>query len=587
MKKTNLEDVTQEDFDAAVAVVSSGIKAYNRKLDTRDGTVLRDLLVNPEAAIESVVSAQIQEARKSSSLKMMEDAQESGEAIDQEDVDSILSNFNMKQTHGTKSRGIVKVVVSDGSITYSVSKDSIFETTDGIRFVSDEQVVAIPSGIENPSVSATTKLYEGAAGYFFLIPVTAVETGASGNIGQGTSITPLTRVTAFVMAEAYKDFDGGSDVQQISSVIAGIPSGLSIRGFVNKTAVEGMLRDEFDAGDNPIVSVSSVGYGNAAQRRDRHNVFGVGVGGRIDVYVRNFGDIFTKTAILKGVPGEKTGEYTISIPPGIFPGACWIKSVSDPFTQSDNEDVLGSLDFTAKRTADISGTWHDIDLSGGPEEAFNTVWQGFDILLSDVPEPQASQVQEEVAVEEEAEDEEEVVEEEETAEEPESGESSQEQSSTDREFKVTVYCLPAAGDIQEFVDRDDVRSVSTDVVVRCPIICNVSVSAVLQYDPKKPVDEGVARSRIRSYINGLGFVGRLTRSEIVYILKGLGAVSVDMDSKDMLSGVLHDAFGTRHVLSGDALDISAIADGAAMLTKDTVVFAAENRNIQIKMVPNS
>ena len=64
MKTITLDDMTQEAFDAAAETVVSGIKAFNRKLDTREGTVLRDLLVNPEAAIEGVTSGQIEEARK-------------------------------------------------------------------------------------------------------------------------------------------------------------------------------------------------------------------------------------------------------------------------------------------------------------------------------------------------------------------------------------------------------------------------------------------------------------------------------------------------------------------------------------------
>ena len=67
MKKITLADISQEDFDSAAETVVSGIKAFNGRLDTRDGTVLRDLLVNPEAAIEAVTSWQIAEARKSSS----------------------------------------------------------------------------------------------------------------------------------------------------------------------------------------------------------------------------------------------------------------------------------------------------------------------------------------------------------------------------------------------------------------------------------------------------------------------------------------------------------------------------------------
>lgn len=554
MKKITLSDISQADFDAAAETVVSGIKAFNGKLDTRDGTVLRDLLVNPEAAIEAVTAGQISEARKSSSLKRLKEAQDAGEAIDQDDVNAILSNFNIKPHSGTSARGLVKVVVADGTVAYSVPEGAVFSTSDKHSFIVDSQVVASVAGVSNPGVSPTTTLYKGAAGWFFLVPVTASDVGAAGNISQGTSLTPESRVPSFVMAEAYKDFCGGSDVEPLGDIIKSIPSGLSIRGFVSKTAVEGMLRGEFDEGEHPIVAVSAVGYGNAAQRRDKHNLFGVGVGGRIDVYVRNFTDAFTKTETLAGIKIED-GRYFINVPEGKFPGACWIKSVSDPFSADNSEDVLSSLAFTAERTADVSGTWHDIDIStpyNTAVEAFNTVWQGFGILLEDVPEDIDGGGW-----------------------------------SDTRNFKVTAYCMPLAKEIQDFVDRDDVRSVSTDVVVRCPIVCGVSVNAVVSYDPKNPVDEATAKSKIRSYINNLGFVGRLTRSEIVQILKNLGAVSVEMPNQDMLFGELHDAAGKRHVLSGDALDISSIEDGTVMLTKDTVVFCAEERNVQIKFSPAS
>ena len=554
MKKITLSDISQADFDAAAETVVSGIKAFNGKLDTRDGTVLRDLLVNPEAAIEAVTAGQISEARKSSSLKRLKEAQDAGEAIDQDDVNAILSNFNIKPHSGTPARGLVKVVVADGTVAYSVPEGAVFSTSDKHSFLVDSQVVASVAGVSNPGVSPTTTLYKGAAGWFFLVPVTASDVGADGNISQGTSLTPESRIPSFVMAEAYKDFCGGSDVEPLGDIIKSIPSGLSIRGFVSKTAVEGMLRGEFDEGEHPIVAVSAVGYGNAAQRRDKHNLFGVGVGGRIDVYVRNFTDAFTKTETLAGIKIED-GRYFINVPEGKFPGACWIKSVSDPFSADNSEDVLSSLAFTAERTADVSGTWHDIDSStpyNTAVEAFNTVWQGFGILLDDVPEDIDGGGW-----------------------------------SDTRNFKVTAYCMPLAKEIQDFVDRDDVRSVSTDVVVRCPIVCGVSVNAVVSYDPKNPVDEATAKSKIRSYINNLGFVGRLTRSEIVQILKNLGAVSVEMPNQDMLFGELHDAAGKRHVLSGDALDISSIEDGTVMLTKDTVVFCAEERNVQIKFSPAS
>lgn len=567
MKTITLSDLSQDNFDNAANTVISGIKAYNKRLDTREGTVLRDLLVNPEAAIEGVISGQIDEARKCSSLKMLQESQEAGEEIDQSDVSALLSNFNISPAIGKNAKGIIKVVVSDSRMTYSISKGAKFNTTDGVSFYSDSQVLVTKNaGIVIEGVE-TTKLYSGSAGYFFLVPVTAEEPGAEGNIRQGTSVTPESSIPAFIMAEAYEDFCGGSNLQQLSEVIKNIPSGLSIRGFVNKTASEGMLRAEFDEGEHPILAVSTVGYGHPAQLRDKHNIFGVGVGGRIDLYVRNFTDYYTVTKTLEGkqikdTDGEIiTGSYIINVPVGTFPGAYWIKSVADPFntlTDSD-ENVLNSLAFTAKRTADISDTEHDFDPDNAEVEAFNTIWQGFDISLTDVPA--------DINVDD--------------------SDSSNDGWSATRNFKVTAFCLPQAEELQEYVDRDDVKSVSTDVVVRCPILCHVSVSATVVYDPRKPIDETSTKEKIRNYINTLGFNGKITRSEIVQIIKNAGAVSVDMRNDDMLTGSLYDAAGTYHTLSGDSLDITSIEDSKSMLTKDTVVFCSDERSIQLQLISNS
>lgn len=562
MKEITLSDLGQDDFNAAAETVVSGIRAYNRKLDTRDGTVLRDLLVNPSAAIDGVVRRQIEEARKVSSLKLLKEAQDAGESVDQADVDAILANFNITPHAGTPAQGLIKVIVADGTVAYSVAAGTIFSTADGIEFASDEQVVASSSRIDNPGIQKTAELYEGTAGFFFLVPATAVEPGSSGNITQGNSLTPVSRIPSFVMSEAYKDFCGGSDTQPLDEVIRSIPTGLSIRGFVNRTAIEGMLRAEFDAGKNPIVAVSAVGYGNDAQRRDRHNVFGVSVGGRVDVYVRNFTDLYTETRLVYGtrIPSTKEDDpiaYRIPIGAGVFAGPCWIKSVSDPSgSGAEGEEVLGSLAFAAVRNADTSGTWHDFDRKSQSVEAFNTVWQGFDVTVENTPPlPVLRDGDEEYPAE--------------------------------RAFKVTAYCLPEAEAIQAFVDGDGVRSIATDVVVRCPIVCMVNVNAVVKYDPRNPLDEENIKEAIRAYVNGRGFVGRLTRSEIVQILKNAGAVSVEMPNQDMLTGELVDAKGRRHVLSGDALDITSIKDGEAMMTKDTVVFCLAKNNIQIKFTPNS
>lgn len=549
MKTATIADVTQDEFDAAVQTVISGIKSSDPKLDTRLGTVLRSLLVNPEARIEATVSKQIDYVRKSSSLKTLKESEDAGDDISVDDVNAVLSNFSVKSASGTYASGLVKIVVSDDSRVYTMSAGTEFYTIDGLVFLSDTAVVAATTGNDEGSVNA--RLYEGAEGYFFLVPVTAGQIGTTSNIPQGTSLDSRTTMYGFVRAEAYKSFNGGSDVADLGETIAKIPAGLSIRGFVNETACEGMLRDKFDEGQYPIVACSTVGYGNSAQRRDKHNLFGVGVGGRIDLYVRNFYDPVTITLPLTGrkVPG-KEGEYTVDVLPSDFPGSYWVKDVSlDGLVNS-------SLEFSCRRTVHgIDKTWHDIDVSKNTSEAFDTVWQGLEVTVHEVP--------------------------------PDGDSSGEEDSwSDERTFSVSVYCLPQATELQEYVDRDDVRSVSTDVVVRCPILCNVEVTASVVYDVDNPMDESDAAHRIRKYINGRGFVKSLTRSEIVHILKDCGAVSVDLSNKDMLYGTLYDAFGVEHKLSGDSLDLDGFADDSAMLSHDTAVFVVEPENIQLTLIPN-
>jgi len=553
MKTATIADVTQEEFDSAVQLVISGIKSSDPKLDTRLGTVLRSLLVNPEARLEATASRQIEYVRKASSLKTLQESEEAGEDVDVEDVNAVLSNFNVTTTAGTYADGVAKVIVTDSSQVYALPAGTEFRTIDDMVFTSVSAVAAaLPQDGALPS-GATTILYEGAAGYFFLVPVVAEQVGAVYNIPQGTSLDVNVNIYGFVRAEAYKSFNGGSDVADLGETISKIPAELSIRGFVNKRACEGMLRDEFDGGQYPLLACSAVGYGNSAQRRDKHNAFGVGVGGRIDLYVRNFWDPVTITKVLTGTK-DADGTYTINVLPEDFPGSCWVKDVNI----SDVESTTNSpLEFTCQRMAyGIDETWHDIDVSRDTSEAFNTVWQGLKTVVTEVP-PDGTD-----------------------------SSSGEDTWSDERQFSVSVYCLPQATELQAYVDGDSIRSVSTDVVVRCPILCSVEVDASVVYDVDNPMDVEEAKYKIRKYINGLGFVKSLTRSEIVHILKSCGAVSVDLSKKDMLYGVLHDALGKEHRLSGDALVLDGLADDSAMLSHDTAVFVVEPENIQLKLTPN-
>jgi hypothetical protein len=544
MKEITLDSLTDEQLQTQAQLLINMIRSKYPRLDLRRGTALRDLLIDADAAIGALFNAQVDEQRNSSSLMMLVDRAENGEEIDIDDVNAILSNFNMKSVSGTKAKGYVRVFVSSAN-THSIMTGVQFYTNDGVYFTvsSDTTASITPSAGE-------VKQYSSISGYWYLVPVEAVEVGANGNIEQGTALTSDTAISDFISASAYQTFSGGSDLEEIGKTLDRIKSSLSIRALTTSTAVESQLRDRFDNTDNPIVAISLCGYGNIAQHRDKHNLFGTAVGGRVDIYVRNFtnipiSNIQSKVGKIKELFDDGTATFTIDISHNEIPGIISVYSVSDSDTAS-----LSSYIFKTEYSADTSNTWHDFDINNDVHEVANTVWRDLKITVDKVPV---------------------------TADEIDAGE---------KEFKVGVVALPSANELQDYVDDGLVRNVGSDFVVRGPMIVNMSVNAVVRYNYATSFDTEKATTEICNYVNTSGFVGRITRSEISAILSNLGATSVDLyNENDMLYGYVYDGFGNKHELSGDALDLDVVNSPNALLTKDTTVFVLEPKNVQITTIP--
>ena len=538
MRDITLDSITQDQFNESSQTLINMIRTRYPQLDLRSGTALRDLLVSPDAIIDAWFDARSAEQRASSSLLTLNERVNAGETIDPDDLNAILSNFNMTSTQGTKARGVVKINVQENR-EYTVQAGVTFETNTGIVFSVDKETVAS----ETPSTSTEdivqTQLYKGVSNYYFLVSVTAEENGIDGNIQTGTQLTISSSFLGYMSSYAYYQFSGGSDVEDIDSIISRIPQALSQRGLVTQTAVEGQLRQKYDSTENPIIAVSSCGYGDPAQLRDKHNVLGIGVGGRVDIYVRNFTAMptksivkdFTKTA--DGYVAEINNEELEA------PGLYCVLGVYDA------EGGLGSFEFKTDMSADISDTWHDIDISKSYVEAANTIWRQAKVTvvngdLTDDTVP----------------------------------------------LQITVALLPEADDIQAHVDSDEIRNLGSDYVVRCPMICNVTITAQVRHPFSLVYPVEKAKADIVNYINTSGFIKRLTSSEIACILQDNGATSVPNTSGGMLYGQLYDGNGKLISFSGDSLDIYRIQNPEALVTEKTCVFVCSPENVHIEVIDN-
>lgn len=533
MNSTSLADITDSDRTKAEQTLLDQVRTAYPYLDLREGTALRDLLIRPDAHIFSLFSKEAEIQRERSSLVSLIEGFNNGKGIDTDDLNRILTNFNMAGKLGTAAKGSVVVRVTDPR-TYVVSAGSVFETMTGLQFSVDSTTTYSPVANSN---NVPKGVYKADGYYCFIVPVTCLTAGSVGNIAKNTVLYFKNAFTGFISAAAYADFSGGSDVEGIESIGHRIKSALSLRGLLTKTSVEAVLRDRFDDGQNPIVDVSVAGFGDPVQLRDRHNPFGISVGGRADVYVRNFTAAPVTALTLECSFDSATGDYVTSIGPDDAPGMLCIDSVSDA-----GSEALASYDYSVSYGTDSTpDTWHDFDVSDkNGRELAGTVWRGCSVRIHN------------------------------------SGHTDE-----TRTFNINVIALPDATEIQAVLDDDTVRNVAADYVARCPMLCRVFVNMSCRYKSGAGFDADGAADAVVEYINRSGFVGRLTRSEIACILREKGATSVALDDEHALVGSIRDADGVSHGLVGDSLDLDSLLGQDILVSGKTAVFVTSRNKVNI------
>ena len=522
-----LQGLSQSQYDASELLVIDQIRTSYPGLDLRLGTTLRELLVRPEASVSAQRSANVDELQATMSLSVMATSGTASAA----DVDAILSNFNMALATGNLATGTVMIKVVTSRV-YSVGKGFIFETAAGLRYQVPADIVVAPVPI-----AGQLPLFAAPDGtFYFIVPVVAAVLGSIYNIQHGTALTPASPLFGYISSSAYVTFSGGTDSETVKSAINRIPAALSHRGLVNKTATEAQLRDVFTGSGVTIQAVSIQGYGDAAQIRDKHNVFGVAVGGRVDVYCRTFQDPMVYLLQKTGTR-IADGTYQIAITAQEAPGFYAIRAITDVAGSA-----LGSYQYTELRgTAGLANTFHDIDPNNAVVEAAYTVWQTSTITITGVPD-----------------------------------------NATQHIFKVEAYGTPGIQAIQTYMDDPAVRPVTSDYLVRCPLLCLVSCTAQVFYPSAKPVEIATLQVALAQYINSRSFVSTLTRSELVAVMLANGVTRINLGLNGMtLDGRVRGADGTWYTLRGDTLDIGSITNGANLLAPATCCFAAEQSSINI------
>jgi hypothetical protein len=154
-------------------------------------------------------------------------------------------------------------------------------------------------------------------------------------------------------------------------------------------------------------------------------------------------------------------------------------------------------------------------------------------------------------------------------------------------FKVELYSAPRLADIQAYVDGPDVHNLKADYLVRCPLICFVSLRAdvIVRQGSTATVEQ--IRDAVCAYVNSRSFIAQLTESELLSVIHQFDIQRVETTHDPIagfwLSGTVRAADGSLAKLQGHSLNIRRVEDGKLLLVPETCVFAADPRDVTIQL----
>ena len=547
----NLPDIDQAAFDTAQAEIVQLLREYAAGLDIRRGTTLRDLLVRPASQFHARDTEQLNALRQTYSLAQMA---ANPSAADPTVANGLLGNLAYFPGTGAAATGYVAFYLSAAKDIY-VPTGYVVQDAALHKYQTTAGLTARTGSVTDPASEVKISPITSSLGaYFFVVPMTAQAVGPDSNAVTAAALQPVSSpLPGVTNIGVYASFTGGVAAETIPQSMQALPAALSHRAFESEGSMTAVLGDQFTG----VQAVSAVGYANAAQLRDKHNLMGVAAGSKVDIYVRDYS---TPTTIMLNKTGSKVsnGIYQFDILAADAPGFLRIRTILPVGTFADGTTGVPtpgmSSTFTLVRDGSgLTDTFHEIDPANAAVEAAFSVWQKGTVTVTNVPALIVG------------------------------GAATYPDTLP---FTVEVYVPPQLAAMQAVVDGDTRRNQEADQIVRGAIPCLVSLRATVYRLQSAVVDYVAMANSLAAYINGKNFDDPLTLSQLSSVFHSYPIVRVDLDDTStagvQVLGSIQAPDGTMISLSGDRLDVELVKRADLLVTPDTTVFAADIRDIFLK-----
>ena len=339
---SNYTEPTSAAFTAAEQTTVDVLSTEYEGMQTKVGSVIRELLIRPFAYLYAWCRTNLIKYRKESTVQYLQTSQLTENAV----ADAIASNYFVTRRQGTRSHGAVTVTTSTPVL--QLPAGSSF-TANGVLLVTPNRVIAV--------IGNANEL-RGDTWYTSLIPVgdnytanVPVEASADGDIeiDAGTPVSMGFSYSGVVSAELTSPITGGSGTEtdaqlmrraEYNTAASGVGSWYGIRRLLNASPVNvmdfGLL-----AGEDKLLY------------RARYNSININPGGYADVYIKT-----QRQAAL----GELQATMTV--------------------LEVAQDHVVGQAVFT--QTSDVSGVInvHQIVVAGNVVNAYTVAYGSSDPDIS-------------------------------------------------------------------------------------------------------------------------------------------------------------------------------------------------------------
>jgi hypothetical protein len=428
------------------------------------GTVLYDLLVKPGAVLFAENDESNDELRASMSLLQVLQNPDATE----EEVDNLLSNYNVFRKTGSQGTGLINIYVSTSQNVYIAASAVI--TCGSTQLQPTKNYVAVFGEIstqDTEDVSYVQMRQFDENTYVFSLEAATVD-NTDTVLSPGQSCTISIQNSFIKRVEVGSTFTGGSIKETNEELLIRAATSVNSKVTTGRSNIQSLLEDN-DSGVG-VLDVGVFGMGDEEQLRDKSNAAGIGTGGRVDIYVTTTPVPSFATVSLPATR-DVDGVWVLPIPRETYAGAYGVTEIRN------GSDIYNELQHVLGYELDANAPYIT-----EPIHARYSKYQLLEIRFetSDIDE-----------------------------------------SITEFTFEVDILFMPGLNTLQEYMQGADIRSYAFDTLLKGTIPVLVGVAVTVEYvQGVTPPDVSALQQAVSDEINLQRMrVASLETSKVVYALR--------------------------------------------------------------------